>query len=233
MANYFDDGHDGQVDGDDAPAGFTGSPFATAHGQVPWLRGGVPPWHMWGNSQQIALRLAAGQASEVTRGQLIKVSYARPDTFHWVMSAKLISGTPAPLGTTLGVLLFWELTTGIGRSIFQTLTFDAFQFRWEGASNAPVGNVLYATQSRSTVIVDNSAVPLAPDVRPVTEIVAQDIQLNVRAQLGIVAGALAGYPYDVNVEVTALFAPKTHIRPDWYRDGPPEIQFPGAEVEGR
>jgi hypothetical protein len=66
----------------------------------------------------------------------------------------------------------------------------------------------------------------------VTEIVAQDIQLNVRAQIGI-SGALVGYPYNAVCEVTALFAPKTHVRPDWYREGPQEVQFPGGEVGGR
>jgi hypothetical protein len=41
------------------------------------------------------------------------------------------------------------------------------------------------------------------------------------------------FPTTIVVEVAAFLAPKTHVRPDWYRDGPNEIVFAGSEVEGK
>lgn len=229
------DDDDGQVDGDGplraSPFATARSPFALARGDQPWLRQGTPPWHMWGNSQLISTTLSSGIFSEGISGQLAKIAYGRPETWHFILSARFVSGTAAPLGTLLDLNIVFELTVGIGRSIFQTFQFDSFRFRWENA-NAPTNVVLWTTQVNAPAMFQNVAVPLPADVRPVTQIVAQDIQLNFRAAL-LLAGAAVGYPYTASAEVSAFFAPKTHVRPDWQRKGPEEMQFPGAEVAGK
>lgn len=231
-----DDDDDGQIDGDGpgpaiwAPQG--PSPFARAPGDQPWLREGTPPWHMWGNSQQLSTTLLAGQFGESVSGQLVKVTYKRPETWHFLLAAKFLpGGTAAPLGTLLDLNIVFELTIGIGRSIFQTFAFTEFRFRWENA-NAPTNVLLWATQVNAAALFQNVAVPIPADVRPVTQVVAQDIQLNFRAAL-LLSGAAVGYPYTASAEVSAFFAPKTHVRPDWFRKAGEELQFPGAEVSGR
>ena len=64
-------------------------------------------------------------------------------------------------------------------------------------------------------------------------IVAQDIQLSVRAVCYTVVGNVAALGQRVELEVSAQFAPQTHVRPDWFRKAPEELAFAGSEVEGR
>lgn len=221
-----DDGF-GQIDGD----GGGPSPFAVSYGEQPWLRSGVPPWHMWGNTIAVSQTLSAGSNTDQQSGQLIKIAYFRPETWHFILSMRLLRATAAPLGTLVQVSAVFDLTAGIGRSIFQTNSFETLLFRWENTT-APLG-VLWATRANAPALVQsNVTVPLPADVRPVEQIVGQDIQMNFRASLSL-AGAIAGHPYSYDAEVSAFFAPKSHIRPDWFRQGPPELRFAGAEVGGR
>ena len=68
----------------------------------------------------------------------------------------------------------------------------------------------------------------------VNQIVAQDLQLQVTIVALTVADNVAAVGQDVVVEVSAFFAPKTHIRPEWlHPTAPIEQQFPGDEIGGR
>jgi hypothetical protein len=224
------DDDDGQIDGDYA------SPFAQSPSDQPWLRAGTPPWHMWGNSQNLTLTLASGFFSDQQQGQLIKVAYGRPETWRWLFSARLRSVVPTPaVGTDLVVQLAWELTVGIGRSFQQHPAFDVWNYLIPGGGPQSAG-ILWATQAiqPSSLGRFNSAGVIDPTPPPniISELCAQDIQLNVRAAL-LLSGAAVGYPYVATLEVGAQFAPINHIRPDWFLDGPAEQRFPGAEVAGK
>jgi hypothetical protein len=58
---------------------------------------------------------------------------------------------------------------------------------------------------------------------PIEWLPAQDIQCYARASLGPVGTA--------DIEVSAWFAPRSHVRPDWFRETD-ESRFRGGEVDG-
>jgi hypothetical protein len=245
------DGDYGQVDGDEGPQPVANFAPNTAQ---PWLRSGIPPWHLWGNTQKIDITiqtLAAGVPALPSAGQLVKIAYKRPESWNWILSARLLSGPVADFaGITITVL--YDLTIGIGRStiqmqnipnaIFASKSFEMHQFVLGVGDPFPIGAQIWTTQSlapsrnfRTDFPFGNTtgnAVPPDESASVVDRIVAQDIQLSCRvyAITGISDVAL-GQP--VQVEVSAQFAPASHVRPDWYRQGPEEVSFPGEEVEGR
>ena len=219
-----------------------GSPFATRMQAQPWLQSqGEPPWHMWGNSQTIEVVLPSGLAtfSPQQRSQLTRVSYGRPETWHWLFTARIVEADDAEENEPLTLSIIWELTVGIGRSMQQNLGFDAWTRSWGAptypTNSAPRGALLWATQTYQQPL--GRQIFVAPDVEPpnlIDEIVAQDIQLNVRAALSSPVTPRTNNKRVV-LDVGAQWAPKTHVRPDWYQlDGTPlEAQFPGGEVGGR
>lgn len=220
------------------------SPFASSMQAAPWLRGnGQPPWHMWGNSQRIEMFLpsTSGNSSEVQRGQLTRVAYGRPETWHWLFTARLLEADDADPDEPLQLAIIWELTVGIGRSMQQNLGFDGWNILWGTPSTptdqAPVGRLLWATQTFQPTL-NRTIFSADPDTEPpnvIDEIVAQDIQLNVRAALVSPVTPRTNNKRAV-LEVGAQWAPKSHIRPDWYQQDqgtPPEAQFPGQEIGGR
>lgn len=223
----------GQHDGD---APFGGSPFATAQGQQPWLRQTDPPWKMWGNEQTVTLLNVAGNTTAPLKQQLLRVSYKRPETWHWLFSATLLQGPQALGGFGAALFVSFDLTVGIGRTAITIPGFELFGFQWLGPLLAPVNTQIWSTQSRAPNRVFATPNPAAPVDSIVDQIVAQDIQLGV----SVSAGGTGGLVGDYSVLVAAQFAPKSHIRPDWYLpdapDGTPapiEAVFPGDEVGGR
>src|ERR1043166_2858743 len=124
------DDDDGQVDGDYIPPGQLGSPFAASFGQHPWLRSGLPPWHMWGTIEQVTT-IATVSALPATGGtssqQLSKVAYKRPDTWQWLFFARLVSapnggGGGAPAEASVD----FDVTIGVGRASVTLPVFERF-----------------------------------------------------------------------------------------------------------
>lgn len=201
----------------------------------PWLRAGTPPWHMWGNLQPFTV--AAGGFAQPTfnqQQQLLKVAYKRPETFHWLFFARLISVDPVPSGIQeAGVQVDFDLTVGLGRATTKLESFE--QFRWRFNDTFAGGNIprtrfafMWSTQVQAPLrVYDLVAPPASQQPNVVDQIVAENIQLEVRiADIG-------NYVYQMQMEVAGYFAPKTHVRPDWYCDAPPEVTFPGDEIGGR
>lgn len=192
-------------------------------GEADEMESGIPPWHMWGNSLVIGPAVAGGgaAASQAVQQQLIRVGYRRPETWHWVFGAKLLAGPNLPLlGNQATVLVLFDLTLGIGRSNILIPGFESYLFAWSGPANAPIGELKYSTQVFGPNRIDN---PVASEIRDntIAEVVSQDIQLGCRViHQSTTAGSTA------TVEVHAQFAPKTHVRPEWYRT---PARFPGAE----
>jgi hypothetical protein len=231
--NRYRDDDDGQFDGD---AGASVGGFAAALGDQPWLRSQLPPWHMWGNRELITLNSGSfGTASAVTN-QLTAVRYARPETWHWFFCARLLSVEPAPIvPQSVDLLLDFELIVGLGRSSTQlrevgpALPFERYRWQWQPPAASRVGVQIWS----NTVVAPNrdQTAGATPIANVVTEIVGQDIQLNATLR----PGPNNNYVYVAQVEVEAYWAPKTHVRPDWFQDAraPKEARFPGAEVPGR
>lgn len=218
------------------------SPFANSMNAQPWARSSSqPPWHMWGNSQTIELLLPAAASSvPVVRGQLTRISYARPETWNWLFTAR-VKADDADVDEPLQISIVWELTVGIGRSMQQNLGFDAWSLLWGSPPLFPSlqgpNTLLWATTTfQSTIIRPIYGFdPLLQPRNEINHIVAQDIQLNVRAVLSSPVTPRAN-DKRATIEVGAQWAPSTHVRPDWFQldeRTPVEAQFPGGEVGGR
>lgn len=233
---------DGQHDGDRS---FGNSPFARSMRAAPWMSA-EPPWHMWGNSQTITVPMeTTGAVRNGIAQQLIKISYKRPESWHWIFQAKLISGPDNTAPFFSRIFVHFNLTVGIGRS-FQRMTFGggpwfagpAFEdyiFRWGDPDPFPAGATIWTTQALapSRTFDPRGQIPV-PDGTPVEQVVAQDIQLEAQVVALTVGGNVAAVGQPCVVEVSAQFAPKTHVRPDWYQpEAPHESLFGGDEVGGR
>ena len=234
----------GQYDGD--------GPFSRSMSALPAFFGGTPPWHLWGNTQQIETVVAlpsgiSGVAANPGVGQLVKVSYKRPTAWNWIFSSKLIAGPPGgSLTTNVAISVEFELTIGIGRSMIMMApqvispssgTFSppferhSFVYGTQFPRNAQIWSTKTTSPSRTFIgdVVGTPPIADAPTV--VDNIVAQDIQLVTRVYAtaeppNTAIGAL------VSVEVSAEFAPLVHVRPDWFNEGPNESRFGGNEIGG-
>lgn len=228
----------GQVDGDaSAPPQFGAG-------------GGLTPWHLWGNTQRLTVVVQSPtNPITLTPGQLLRVAYKRPETWHWVLEARLLEGEDADLIDPIIVDVLYDLTIGIGRSMVQIPggygyfderndpAFERFRFTWGGPAVGadpvfPRGAAIYSTAvfapSREFI---NGPAP-TKSTALVDQIVAQDIQLNCRvAAVTFPGGSHVGK--SVTVEVSGHFAPKVHVRPDWVREGDESVQFPGNEQGGK
>jgi hypothetical protein len=239
----------GQVDGDAAPM-----PVAFPSSGA---GGGLTPWHLWGNTQTVETLVQDSGAAvrTTTPGQLVRIAYKRPETWHWLFVAKLLEGPPGTVTEFVQVEVQFDLIVGVGRAAallqslrsgFQDKAFESFFFTWGNgpAITFPRGVQLYTTQVLAPNRIYRTNAP-GPDqdgnpvpgtggqaASVIDKIVAQDLQANCRVVALAPTGA-AAIGQRVVVEVQALFAPAAHVRPDWFADGPPDVQYPGAETGGR
>lgn len=187
--------------------------------------GAMPPWHLWGTTQRISL--TTNVAGDATGGsiQIARINYKRPETWSFFFGVTLIGD--APLNTQVGVSL--DLIIGVGRSVFRfpdgVRGFGVGQqssfcrFVWQPvATGIWENNPRWTTQTLGSPFDD-----AAPTVQvPLQWFPAQDIQ----ASSSMVVAAAAG-PVTVDAEITAYFAPRTHVRPDWFIE-----HFLGNELGG-
>ena len=221
---------DGQDDGD-------GESYVGATNMVQYnpntalgLRSPLPPWHLWGSSQLIEIASSPGGVQvQLHDNQLCRISYRRPETWHWVFMTRIVQApTPSgPAGNASVLRVQFDLTVGIGRS---STTMPAFEVHQMTAINP--GGFLPAFTMRTTSVVGRRAISfdglaITETTTEISEIVAQDAQLNTRVSFQGDAGQTA------MIEISAYFSPKNHIRPDWFADGPGETVFAGAENGGR
>lgn len=190
---------------------------------------------MWGVTQQLEARSGATGPANLTvaSNALSKVSYKRPETWSFLFTGRIVAGTLPTIGVTTAFVLF-DLYFGVGRSMLTTrkdqlgvpVNFNSFaMMRWD----VPVGtfpgqqnyNIKYCTQVLGPPLDDTALA--TRDV--IDHIVAQDITASCRLVM------TAGDPGStVQVEVGAYFAPRTHVRPDWFADV--ETPFLGQETGG-
>jgi hypothetical protein len=179
---------------------------------------GPKPWDMWGTSQTFTVDhslltiLSSG-------GQIVKINYGRPETWNFFFGARFLAVTDPDDAGQINV--YFNLTVGTGRSSIDLPGFEHYIFSWPAAPPpAPLGEFKY-----STSVIAPPRNDLTPTVLDdITEIIAQDIQCNV--SVDFTGGATP--VKQAQVEVTAFFAPMTHIRPEWFLR-----RFSGGEENGR
>jgi hypothetical protein len=183
------------------------------------MASGLAPWHMWGNSQVVHL---IGDANTQTNAltQLVKVAYGRPESFNFLFAATLIAVEPNVAPT--GINIYFDVTTGVGRSSTTMMAFETYQFSWlAGAAIVPrqyrTASVIVPYRSAWSSAAD--PYPDAPNI--IDHLVAQDLQVQVRSTMAPAIGET------VDIEVAAYFSPIAHVRPEWHRR-----EYPGNEDNG-
>jgi len=191
---------------------------------------GLTPWHLWGGTVQME-QAAIAAAQPVVSSQLAKIHYGRPETWAFFFGAKIIDGTPPTGAGDLLVKVDVDVMIGVGRTFFDTqqpitsivgtpAEVSLVQFFWRiPPSTVPtLGRAKWTQVGRTPLLNDD----VATSAEKVEYITAQDIQ--VQAKLSVLGAALGS----AKVAVTALFAPLSHVRPDWFKK-----QFDGQELGGK
>lgn len=194
---------------------------------------------MWGTSVRLgANKIGVGQ-------QLTKIDYKRPDTWSFWFGASIVSGVVNANVDDQLVGVHIDIMTGVGRSMFLTeqrgqipgappdplayLTLNSFcSFQWVIPPGTIAGrqlqNFKYTTQVQTPLTDDDDA----NSAKLVEWIPAS----NINVQCSAVTVQRSGDPANpVEVEVHAYFAPRSHVRPDWFQDDS-ELQYLGEETGG-
>jgi len=202
-----------------------------------------PPWLLWGNTQKVNVPPNVGFQKNLNT--LVRVSYSRPETWHLLLAARLISavdGNPAADVSSAGAE--FTIYTGLGRAM---ITFPVVTLGWNwgldqsDGPSAPVQlprwtNQLYNDTGQGdsqSLFYDPTTGDLIYRVETsvgTDKFVGQDITIVANTYFNTtVVGA-----GDAVLEVSAQVAPSVHVRPDWSRlDVSEAEQFTGGETGGR
>lgn len=184
------------------------------------MRKGIPPWHLWGDSKIIEVPYSVALLNFYS-SQVAKVSYGRPETWTFYFASRILNLTPDDTAGEIDI--YFDVTIGVGRSQVTMEGFERHMFSWTNAPS-PIGGLKYSTEVYGPNRTD---IPIPPAYtipsNIISEITAQDIQVQARAVY--TGGTIV--PKSATVEVTAYFAPRSHIRPEWFKG-----EFPGGEDNG-
>jgi hypothetical protein len=190
----------------------------------------LAPWHMWGDSVLLTSEVDVNGGNTAS-GQLIRINYGRPETWSFFFAAELVDGFTGNPNMDVAVLI--DVITGVGRTSFDTQAagnvlaapgFARFMFRFAGPFAPTPETVKKYTSVGSGPALDDT---LAPAVFPsIDRLVAEDIQVRARVRS-------SGGPGDfAKVNITAFFAPRSHVRPEWWSDKDDHGRFRGNEQGG-
>jgi hypothetical protein len=191
----------------------------------------LAPWHMWGTSATLTVPHPSSSATQfVQSNQLARINYKRPDTWHFLFAAELLAAPDGVLANNVDVIVDFDLFVGIGRASVGMRGrpgepgFARITFHYSGPAAAQIGVTKWTTQSQTEVSNTPTVLNPNPIVLPVVEFPAQDIQCAAR----VTTQSASAVDAPTKVEVHAYFAPKHHLRPDWFAQ-----EFDGDETEGR
>jgi hypothetical protein len=174
----------------------------------------LPPWHMWGSSETFNISTTGPSGFNLFQKQLARVDYGRPESWGFILAAEL--GSVLTGDVNLTAEFDFKLVVGIGRST-ATLVVPRILI----LANPALGNrTFFCTQFLSPKF---EAVGATPDPYDsfVRDFCAQSINASVSVFLN------ANIASSASITATAMFAPKNHIRPEWYQG-----KFPGNETIG-
>lgn len=187
----------------------------------------VSPWHMWGSSQSVTFLVSHTGRPALQTLQLARVNYRRPESWRFFFGARITHGSAAVILAPCDIVVSFRCIVGVGRTMFQTpadvapgttlqIEQPIVRMQYQVPLGTVPGNQLYNTKYTTqglTPPLDDAAV--ATSQLPIQVLTAQDLQCS--ADVTLIQPASLPDGSNFTVEVTALFAPATHIRPDWYQ----------------
>jgi hypothetical protein len=180
------------------------------------------PWLFWGSDQTLAFRSVGLSMNPIVPSvspQIARIDFGRPETWTFFIGAKLESLTPfPPAGVTYNIEINFIATIGLARTS-RALNLGPLTFAVSGdvapSVSPTVGLMAWATQTRSPVRIP--ADPAVPGHFALLDsFPAQSINCVATARP---IATPAPEPFSGVLTVTALFAPRTHVRPEWFKDG--------------
>lgn len=179
---------------------------------------GPTPWHMWGNSILFdPPGTESGYSAIMSSQQLINVSYARPDSFGFLFEVRMLDSKslvgPGP-GSGGEFDIKFSLSHGIGRSQVTIDEFEHFNFTWGDGVSFPRNRQKWSTSTQAPYRLEAYGPPKTYSSLPAdtNTIFAENIQ--VKADMFHVYSA---EPTQIRVEISTLFCPRSHLRPEWFR----------------
>jgi hypothetical protein len=163
---------------------------------------GLDPWLLWGSTQ--TLQVAANANPPVVQApQLANVDYHHPTTWRFMLVAKAAGYIGTAPATS--VIVEFDVRLGVGRSNVYLGNFCQMEL--------PAIDFTSLTYGQFCTAVDAPApVPAGVPVRSqrIDVLPAQSIQCTGKVTAGPSPGTI------FQVELSAFFAPATHIRPEWF-----------------
>lgn len=199
---------------------------------------GSEPWQQWGNTQTLEAPPNAFTNPNAADKQitLCRVNYGRPETWRFLVMAKLLSAPATGGADQANASVWFELMTGIGRSaIILPFWIQLGSWQWNFGAPVPRNQMFWTNQART----DSALISITDEAVPVTttaliysdEIVGQSMTLVAHATF---TTDIPGVTEPAIFEVSGQFAPNTHVRPDWMQlEAGPREQFAGGEIRGR
>lgn len=188
------------------------------------------PWLIWGSDQK--MRVIANGVTGTTRTtspQLALIDYARPETWSFFLAMRMESFGPPELGPGQSFTLdaYFNTTIGLARTArtfpLAVLSY-VFSFDLNSAGKSPE-NLIWTTRTRTRFRLPADQSILVPtDWVEIDSFPAQSINCAVEVRASTTSPGII----PIDLTVTAIFAPKSHIRPEWFKDG----LYPGGENNG-
>jgi hypothetical protein len=179
---------------------------------------------LWGNTQRKEVAAGTPALLQPISQTLLHIEYHRPETWHWLFSARIVGGGAATVGAEVASLAVnFEVITGIGRSRIKMPFFEGMNFIWTGGNPVPPSTVVLYTSKTFQARTFPFVLPLGAE-GTIDQLVGEDI--NVEATLNYITDVVAAPP--LLVELSGMMAPKNHIRPDWFSE-----EYNGNERGGR
>ena len=184
---------------------------------------------MWGTLSRVTVPLPSSSAGQFRQSvQLAKVSYKRPETWDFLFGAIILEAPDSIAATPVNIQIDFDLIVGVGRSSLKLAAnqggtgegFVRLGWLYTTVGSAIVGQTKWTTAAFSPVLDETAAVPVSARL---DYIVAQDLQCSAR--VSTVAASATLVP--TVVEVHSYFAPRCHVRPDWFSE-----EYPGGEKGG-
>jgi len=160
------------------------------------------PWLMWGSERTLSLT-TTGVAQNSTEQQLVSVHYGRPDTWDFAFVCRALEFNGAWANEPLQVV--WNVSFGVGRSTSQIDRFFVFEYLVPATFGAPTR---FYTQAPGLPTNAGDTFPHVTAWLPAE-------QLRITAHLRETGVAAAGLT--ASVAVAAYVAPRSHIRPEWFK----------------